>query len=151
MSTQYNNHSTILADIALAILNGNKDALDINGAKEIVALYLMIPYMSNVVLDPPDDLSFIPKITGRFGKDISFNDLRDTIAHSFVTVEEDDGDSNSRHGKMLCFDDRIICDKKEHSKKGLHGNAVFIPIDYVHHRLVQAAQEVINAHNAKKH
>ena len=87
MSTQYNNHSTILADIALAILNGNKDALDINGTKEIVALYLMIPYMSNVVLDPPDDLSFIPKITGRFSKDISFNDLRDTIAHSFVTVE----------------------------------------------------------------
>ena len=43
MSTQYNNHSTILADIALAILNGNKDALDINGTKEIVALYLMIP------------------------------------------------------------------------------------------------------------
>ncbi len=127
MSTQYNNHYTILADIALAILNGNKDALDINGIKEIVALYLMIPYMSNVVLDPPDDSSFIPKITGRFSKDIGFNDLRDTIAHSFVTVEEDDGDSNSRHGKMLCFDDRIICDKKEHSKKRPSRKCSFYP------------------------
>ena len=127
MSTQYNNHSTNLADIALAILNGNKDALDINGTKEIVALYLMIPYMSKDVLDPPDDLSFIPKITGRFSKDISFNDLKDTIAHSFVTVEEDDGDSNSRHGKMLCFDDRIICDKKEHSKKRPSRKCSFYP------------------------
>lgn len=151
MTTQYNKHSTILAKMALEILNGNKDVLDINGIKEIIAIYLMIPYMSNRVLDPPDNSSFIPKITERFSEDISFSDLRDTIAHSFVTVEEDDGDPNSRRGKMLCFDDRIICDKKSHSKKGLHGDAVFIPIEYTHNRLIQVAKKLVDKkHNTKQ-
>ena len=151
MSTQYNNHSTILADIALAVLNGNKDALDINGTKEIIALYLMIPYMSKKTLISPNEDCFIPKLSGNFCKGVKIINLRNAISHSFVTVEEDDGDPNSNHGKVLILDDRAFYSQKEHDKKGPHGNTCTIPIEYAHNKLIQMAQEVINMHNTNKH
>ena len=43
---KYNSHAKFLADIAIAILNGNKLVLDVNGVKEIIALYLLIPYIT---------------------------------------------------------------------------------------------------------
>lgn len=43
---KYNSHAKLLADVALNILNGNKDVLDVNGIKEIIALYLLIPYIT---------------------------------------------------------------------------------------------------------
>ena len=42
-----------MAEIALNILQGNKNTLDATGAKEIIALYLMIPYMTKSRLDAP--------------------------------------------------------------------------------------------------
>lgn len=47
----YNEHALFLADIAKAVLGGNRNVLDVNGVKEIIALYLMIPYMSSSTLD----------------------------------------------------------------------------------------------------
>lgn len=47
----YNEHALFLADIAKAVLGGNRNVLDVNGVKEIIALYWMIPYMSYSTLD----------------------------------------------------------------------------------------------------
>ena len=144
MSNQYNNHVTFLAEIASAILNGNRAVLDVNGVSEIIALYLMIPYMSRVTLRSPDEGSCMPKLTGDFCKGISIHDLRDTISHSFVTIEEDDGNPDSKHGKVLVFDDRAFYNgRTEHENKGYHGSTCEIPIGYVHDRLMQMAEEVI--------
>lgn len=56
--------------------------------------------MTKVTLETPDEKCVIPKITGPFYQDISFEDLRNTISHSFVTTEEDQCDGTN-HGKRL--------------------------------------------------
>ena len=137
----YNEHATFLADIAKAILDGNKNVLDVNGVKEIIALYLMIPYMSDATLQTPGEKYIIPHLNGDFYHNIPFSELRNTICHSFVTVEEDNGDGV--HGKNLIFDDRIICDKKLHSQKGNHSEAYNIDIVYVHKKLLEMVDEII--------
>ena len=137
----YNEHATFMTDIAKAILNGNKNALDINGVKEIIALYLMIPYMSDSTLQTPGDKYIIPHLNGSFLNGITYSELRDTICHSFVTVEEDNGDGI--HGKTLIFDDRINTDRKIHSQKGNHSEAYSIDIEYVHKKLQEMVDEVI--------
>ncbi len=129
----YNEHATFMADIAKAVLEGNKNVLDVNGVKEIIVLYLLIPYMSENTLQTPGEKYVIPHIRGAFVEDIQFEELRNTICHSFVTVEENTGDGY--HGKNLIFDDRIITDKKIHSKKGNHGEAYFINIETISKRL----------------
>ena len=136
----YNEHATFMADIAKAMLEGNKNALDINGVKEIIALYLMIPYMSDATLQTPGDKYIIPHLSGCFLKDITYSELRNTICHSFVTVEEDNGDGV--HGKRLIFDDRINTDKKIHSQKGHHSEAYNIDIEYVHEKLQDMVDEI---------
>ena len=113
---KFNSHAKFLADVALAILKGNKYVLDVNGVKEIIALYLLIPYITDSTLETPDEYCKIPKLEGNFIDNITLENLRNTIAHSFVTVEEMKNDG-SEHGKYLIFDDRIVEDKKEHSKK----------------------------------
>ena len=42
---RYNEHAKFVADIAIEVLAGNKNVLDVNGVKEIIALYLFIPYI----------------------------------------------------------------------------------------------------------
>lgn len=138
---KYNEHALFLADIAKAVLEGNGNVLEVNGVKEIIALYLMIPYMSSSTLDTPDERCIIPKIQGKFCNSITYEDLRNTIAHSFVTVEEDKNDG-SYHGKYLIFDDRIVSDKKEHSKKGNHSTAHFIRIDVIRDELLEQLQRM---------
>lgn len=136
----YNEHALLMADITNAVLNGNKDVLDFNGVKEIIALYLMIPYMSDDTLQTPGEKYIIPHLEGKFLNNITYSELRNTICHSFVTVEEDKGDGI--HGKRLIFDDRIITDKKTHSKKGNHSEAYNIDIEYVHKKLQEMVDEV---------
>lgn len=136
----YNEHATFMADIAQAVLEGNKNVLDVNGVKEIIALYLMIPYMSDTTLQTPGDKYIIPHLNGIFLNNIPYSELRNTICHSFVTVEEDNGDGV--HGKRLIFDDRIICDKKIHSQKGFHSEAYNINIENVHKKLQEMVDEI---------
>lgn len=137
----YNAHAKFLADIAQAILNGNESVLNISGVKEIIALYLLIPYMSEQTLETPDEQCLIPNIKGEFIKGISYSELRNTISHSFITVEEDKNDG-STHGKYLIFDDRVKCDKKTHSKKGNHSETYNIMIDYAHEKLLKMVNEI---------
>ena len=135
----YNSYATFLADIAQAIINGNKDVLDVNGVKEIISLYLLIPYMTNSTLQTPDEKCIFPKLAGDFMPGISYNDLRDTICHSFVTVEEDKNDG-SIHGKRLI----LTVDRKIHSKKFFHGNTNYLLIESVHSRVKEMIKEINN-------
>ena len=140
----YNEHATFMADIAKSVLKGNKDVLDVNGVKEIIALYMMIPYMSDNTLQTPGDKYIIPHLDGDFLNSISYSDLRNTISHSFVTVEEDNGDGV--HGKRLIFDDRIITEKKKHSQKGNHSEAYTINIESVHNKLIEMVDKIISSY-----
>lgn len=138
---QYNSHAKLLSDIALRILNGNKEVLDVIGIKEIIALYLLIPYITPQTLDTPGDEYKIPHIEGDFNKDITLEDLRNTICHSFVTVEEDK-DDGTYHGKVLFLDDRVRIPPKEHSKLGKHSSAYIVPIEYTHNKLIELFNEI---------
>lgn len=144
--SNYNSHAVFLADIAQAIINGNKNVLDVNGVKEIISLYLLIPYMTESSLQTPNEKCIIPKLSGDFMPGIPFAELRNTISHSFVTTEED-VDDGSMHGKYLIFDDRLKTDRKEHSKKGYHGNCESILIEAVHTRIKEMIEEILNRSN----
>ena len=77
------------------------------------------------------------------GDDITLEDLRNAICHSFVTVEEDNGDG-SVHGNTLILDDRVIYhNRKTHAGLGAHSSAYRIPIDYTHKRLTELFGEVL--------
>lgn len=141
---KYNEHAKFLADIAIEILKGNKNVLNVNGVKEILSLYLLIPYITDSTLETPDELCKIPQLKGDFINNITLENLRNTIAHSFVTVEEISNDG-SEHGKYLIFDDRIIEDKKTHSKKGKHSNCYTIYIDKINKRLTDLFNEIIKS------
>ncbi len=137
----YNDHAKFLADIASAILDDNKNVLDVNGVKEIISLYLLIPYMTTHTLMTPAEGCVIPHLEGLFLNGITYEDLRNTICHSFVTVEEDKGDG--WHGKSLIFDDRVIINKKEHSNMSYHSGAYLMNVDSVHTKLKEMINEII--------
>ena len=138
----YNSHAVFLADIAKAIIENNKNVLDVNGVKEIISLYLLIPYMTESTLKTPDEKCLIPKLSGDFLPGISFASLRNTISHSFVTTEEDKNDG-SMHGKCLIFDDRLKEDRKLHSSKDYHSNAESLLIELVHKRIREMIDEIL--------
>lgn len=141
----YNDHAKFMADIAMSILNGNKRVLDVNGVKEIIALYLLIPYMTPDKLTTPDEKCVIPNVSGNFCGDISLEDLRNAICHSFVTVEEDRNDGTI-HGKRLIVDDRAsFHNRKSHADMGIHSTATNIMIEDAHNRLVELFTEIQNA------
>ena len=140
----YNSHAVFLADIANAILCGNKCALDVNGVKEIIALYLLIPYMTPNKLTTPDGKCVIPTVCGDFCNGVSIEDLRNAICHSFVTVEEDKNDGTI-HGKRLVFDDRVYHHSRgSHEALGTHSTCANIMISDAHSRLVELIEEIRN-------
>ena len=138
----YNEHARFLADIAVAILKGKSEVLEINGVKEIIALYLLIPYITPETLETPDDYCKIPKIEGLFCDDINLKDLRHALCHSFVTVEEDKNDG-SIHGKRLILDDRALYDnRRSHIELGKHSSTANILIEYANRRLIELFDEI---------
>lgn len=59
----YNEHAIFMSRIAIELLNGNIDILSAKGVKEIIAMYLLIPYITNKQLDTPDSKYYnIPKL-----------------------------------------------------------------------------------------
>ena len=134
--SNYNSHAKFLADIATAVLKGNKDVLDVNGVKEIIALYLLVPYITPSTLKTPSEKHVIPHLDGFFINNVKLTDLRDSICHSFVTIEEDEHDDSS-HGKYLIFDDRTILSRKDHDLQGAHSTAYRILKNVVHDKLVE--------------
>lgn len=114
----YNEHAIFMSRIAIELLNGNIDILSAKGVKEIIAMYLLIPYITKNQLDKPDENYYnIPKLdinsifTKVYNKDntlseMTLDGIRNAICHSFVSLTE--------HGDLL-LDDRASCDKKAHS------------------------------------
>ena len=111
----YNNKAVIMPQIAIMILNGN-NPLNIKGVRELLAMYLLVPYITNSQLDKPDELYNIPKldINSLFAKviykdgslkELTLDNLRNAICHSFFALTEK-GD--------LLLDDRASCDRKPH-------------------------------------
>lgn len=141
----YNSHAKFMADIAMSILNGNEGVLNVNGVKEIISLYLLVPYITPDKLTTPDEKCVIPNISGYFCDGISLEDLRNAICHSFVTVEENRNDGTI-HGKCLIVDDRVLFhNRKSHADMGMHSTATNIMIEDAHNRLVELFTEIRNA------
>ena len=126
-------HNYYMAEIADCIINDkiplkdgghilfSSDAEYQVGVKEIVGLYLLIPYLNNAnnqltydgnyeqirIFD--DDYVAFQDIKG---KEIKIKDLRDTICHSFVSCDAPEGKD-----PCIVFDDRVVMSRSEHDKK----------------------------------
>ena len=109
--TNFREHSIFLSEIAQNILNENDNVLSIHGVREIIAMYLIIPYITNDQLDTGMP-SKMPKLelSKEFMNGINLKNLRDTISHSFVTVEES---SKEKLGRII-LDDRAQITRKAH-------------------------------------
>ena len=105
--TSYNNHAITMSNIAISLLMGG-NPLNIKGVRELLAMYLLVPYITKSQLETPSENCNIPKldINSLFTKVINKNgtksemtleSLRNAICHSFMALT-DKGD--------LMLDDR---------------------------------------------
>ena len=140
--TNFKEHSIFLSEIAQNILDGNDRVLLIPGVPEIIALYLLIPYATNDLLDSGMS-SKIPKLdlSEEFTNGVSLKNLRDTICHSFVTVEESTKDILGR----IIIDDRAQMSKKNHDKQENKTLGVFLEIPQTHKKLKELHSKIINS------
>lgn len=143
LQLNYNSHAKFLAEIALSILQGNTAVLGVNGVKEIIALYLLIPYITQDQLITPGEGYIVPKLDGEFCDGINLKNLRDAICHSFVTIEED-RNYGTYHGKYLVFDDRIVLKRREHDLQGNHSANHMIQKEFAHKRLEELFLQVLS-------
>ncbi|WP_428050504.1 hypothetical protein [Candidatus Avelusimicrobium fimicolum] len=111
----YNNHAVTMAQIAVNLLEG-KNPLNVCGVRELLALYLLVPYITNKRLDVPaanynvpqlDMKTVLTKVRFKNGSlsEMTLDNLRNALCHSFVALTEK-GD--------LILDDRASCDRKTH-------------------------------------
>lgn len=111
----YNNHAVTMAQIAVNLLEG-KNPLNVRGVRELLALYLLVPYITNKRLDVPaanynvpqlDTKTVLTKVRFKNGSlsEMTLDNLRNALCHSFVALTEK-GD--------LILDDRASCDRKTH-------------------------------------
>lgn len=140
----YNEHAILMSEIALAILNNDKDTLNIKGVKELIAMYLLIPYITNTHLDKPDNNYYnIPKLDikntflfDKNNKEITLDGLRNAICHSFITIEEN---------QSIILDDRASCDRKTHDAKTIKSECNNLNIEQSKQRLIELHKQVINS------
>jgi len=116
--------------------------LSVNWVKDIFALYLLIPYIASDTLETPGEKYILPKTSWNFCNNVIFKNLRDSICHTFVTVEEKVNDW-SGHGDYLIFDGRILYDRRTHDKLGYYSKTWNIDVKYVHQRLLELYNEII--------
>lgn len=140
--TNFKEHSIFLSEIAQNILNGNNEILLIPGVREIIALYLIVPYITHDQLDygmpsktPKLDLS------EEFINGVNLKNLRDSICHSFVTVEES---SKERLGRII-IDDRAQMKRNEHDKQKIKTKGVAVGILEANNKLKELHLRVINS------
>ncbi len=140
--TNFREHSIFLSEIAQNILNGNDNILSIPGVREIIAMYLIIPYTTNGQLDTGMP-SKMPKLdlSKEFMNGINLENLRNTISHSFVTVEES---SKDRLGRII-LDDRAQMNRNTHDKQEIKTKGIFVDIKYAHNKLNELHYEIINS------
>nr|WP_314836788.1 hypothetical protein [uncultured Flavobacterium sp.] len=140
--TNFREHSIFLSEIAQNILDGNDRILLIPGVREIIALYLLIPYTTNDQLDAGMP-SKMPKLdlSEEFIIGVNLRNLRDTICHSFVTVEES---SKNRLGRII-IDDRAQMIRKTHNEQENKSLGVFLEIPQAHKKLKELHTKIINS------
>lgn len=140
----YNMGATTMAHIAVNILSG-LNPLEVTGVRELIALYLLIPYITNTQLDTPNSNCKIPKldINSIFTKvrfrdgslsTITLDNLRNALCHSFVTIT-DEGD--------LVLDDRASLDKKSHSALTDKGSCNRLELKKTREKLLNLHNQVI--------
>lgn len=140
----YNNHATTMSQIAVNLLMG-ENPLDIKGVRELLAMYLLVPYITNSQLDTPDENYNIPKLDvntvftkvqfkdGRLS-DMTLDKLRNALCHSFVALT-DKGD--------LMLDDRASCDRKTHDSMTDKGFCNRLVLEKTRNKLLSLHREVL--------
>lgn len=140
--TNFKEHSIFLSEIADNILKGNDRILSVPGIREIIALYLIIPYATNDQLDAGMP-SKMPKLdlTEEFINGVNLRNLRDTICHSFVTVEESTIDKLGR----IIIDDRAQMSRKAHNENEIKTKGIFLEIPETRNKLKELHLKVIKS------
>ena len=106
-----------MSNIAISLLMGG-NPLNIKGVRELLAMYLLVPYITKSQLETPSENYNIPKLdinslfTKVINKDgtmseMTLESLRNAICHSFMALT-DKGD--------LMLDDRASLDRKAHEE-----------------------------------
>ncbi|MBR6722698.1 hypothetical protein IKL64_04520 [bacterium] len=140
----YNCHATTMSQIAVNLLMG-ENPLNVKGIRELIAMYMLIPYITNSQLDTPNECYKIPKLdinkvfTKVQFKDGSLSDmtlgrLRDALCHSFVALT-DKGD--------LMLDDRASCDRKTHDSMTDKGFCNRLVLDKTRQKLLSLHNEIL--------
>lgn len=140
----YNNHATTMSQIAVNLLMG-ENPLEVKGVRELLAMYLLVPYITNSQLDTPDENYNIPKLDvdtvftkvqfkdGRLS-DMTLDRLRNALCHSFVALT-DKGD--------LMLDDRASCDRKTHDSMTDKGFCNRLVLEKTRNKLLSLHREVL--------
>lgn len=140
----YNNHAVTMSRIAVSLLAG-ENPLNLRGVREILAMYLLVPYITNSQLDKPDELYNIPKldINSLFTKviykdgslkEMTLDNLRNAICHSFIALTEK-GD--------LLLDDRASCDRKTHDGLDDKGFCNRLELEKTRNKLLTLHKQVL--------
>ena len=140
----YNNHAVTMSRIAVSLLAG-ENPLNLRGVREILAMYLLVPYITNSQLDKPDELYNIPKldINSLFTKviykdgslkEMTLDNLRNAICHSFIALTEK-GD--------LLLDDRASCDRKTHDGLDDKGFCNRLELEKTRNKLLALHKQVL--------
>ncbi|MBQ8464522.1 MAG: hypothetical protein IJ545_00765 [Alphaproteobacteria bacterium] len=146
---KYNEHAVFMSEIALEVLKGNKLILDLKGVKELIAMYLLIPYITKDQLDKPSMNHNLPQldinkifqnsIDSEGNKcDITLDNLRNAICHSFVTIED-------REEGYIIIDDRAIyTNRASHSNQIKKSLCQRIHIESAKAKLLELHNDVID-------
>ena len=142
----YNEHAILMSKIAINLLTENIDILNKKGIKELISMYLLIPYITNKQLDKPDEKYYnIPKldINSIFAKvkhednsvtEATLDAIRNALCHSFVSLT-DQGD--------ILLDDRASYDRNTHNSLTDKGFCNRFEIKKTRQRLLTLHMDVI--------
>lgn len=155
--TSYNNHAITMSNIAISLLIGG-NPLNIKGVRELLAMYLLVPYITKSQLETPSENYNIPQldVNSLFAKvinkdgtlsEMTLESLRNAICHSFMALT-DKGDlilddracfpNQKTHDK---FEDKGFCNRLELAKTrrkllSLHKQVIQKQIEF-HHDILQ--------------
>ena len=142
--TSYNNHAITMSNIAISLLMGG-NPLNIKGVRELLAMYLLVPYITKSQLETPSENYNIPKLdinslfTKVINKDgtmseMTLDGLRNAICHSFMALT-DKGD--------LMLDDRASLDRKAHEELEDKGFCNRLELAKTRNKLLSLHKQVI--------
>jgi hypothetical protein len=80
-------------------------------------------------------------LSEEFMDGVNLRNLRDTICHSFITVEESSKDKLGR----IIIDDRSQMNRKTHNEQVIKTKGVFVDILRAHEKLNELHDKVINS------